>query len=103
VVKSHRLLDAHLRCEGAGQLHWLCDEPEAAVRSQAKDGYHQAGTTRMSSRPEDGVVDAELRVHGTRNLYVASSSVFPSSGQANSTFLAVALTLRLADHLRTGT
>ena len=60
------------------------------------DLYHPAGTTRMSVDPTDGVVDANLRIHGTSNAYVAGSSVFPSIGAANPTFTAMALALRLA-------
>ena len=71
----------------------------ANILQQAKDGYHQIGTTRMGLKPEDSVVDAECRVHGVENLYVSSSSGFPSSSQANPTFAAVALALRLAAHL----
>jgi hypothetical protein len=60
------------------------------------DLYHPAGTTRMSIDPADGVVDVNLKVHGTSNVYVAGSSVFPSMGAANPTFTAMALALRLA-------
>jgi choline dehydrogenase-like flavoprotein len=42
-----------------------------------------------------------LKVHGVENLHIASSSVFPTTGQANSTLLAVALAIRLAHHLHT--
>lgn len=62
-------------------------------------GNHHMGTTRMSETPHDGVVDANSRVHGIDNLFVAGSSVFPTSGIANPTMNLVALTLRLADHL----
>jgi choline dehydrogenase-like flavoprotein len=61
---------------------------------------HHMGTTRMSAGPALGVVDAHCRVHGVANLYVAGSSVFPTSGLANPTFTIVALALRLADHLK---
>ena len=61
-------------------------------------GFHQAGTTRMSA-PADGVVDQNLAVHGVPNVYVASSSTFVTSGQANSTFMIVAFAVRLADRL----
>lgn len=63
------------------------------------DAHHHAGTTRMHPDPRHGVVDATLRVHGEANLYVTGSSVFPTAGFANPTLTALALTLRLADHL----
>ena len=71
----------------------------AAIRDRLGGGFHQSGTTRMSARPEDGVVDPNLAVHGLPTLYVASSSAFPTSSQANSTFMIVVFALRLAEHL----
>jgi choline dehydrogenase-like flavoprotein len=62
-------------------------------------GYHHMGGTRMHGDPRQGVVDSQCRVHGVANLYIAGSSVFPTSGWANPTFTIVALALRLADHL----
>ena len=53
----------------------------------------------MSVDPKDGVVDTDCRVHGVSNLYVASASVFPTSGQANPTLTLLALAFRLAEHL----
>ena len=64
------------------------------------DMKHPSGTTRMSNSPKHGVVDADSRVHGLANLYVAGSSTFPTAGHANPTLLIVALAARLADHLR---
>lgn len=64
------------------------------------DVYHQTGGTAMSEHPSGGVADPQLRVHGVANLFLASCSVFPSAGSANPTFTLLALTLRLADHLR---
>jgi choline dehydrogenase-like flavoprotein len=63
-------------------------------------GNHHLGTTRMSVDPRQGVVDADSRVHGLANLYVAGSSVFPTYGSSNPTLNLVALTLRLGDHLK---
>ena len=63
-------------------------------------GNHHLGTTRMSADPRSGVVDADSKVHGVANLYVAGSSVFPTYGSSNPTLNLVALTLRLADHLK---
>ncbi len=66
-----------------------------------EDSSHPMGTTRMSTDPREGVVDADCRVHSLANLYVCSSSVFPRGGNANPTLTLVALAMRLADHLRT--
>jgi choline dehydrogenase-like flavoprotein len=63
------------------------------------NAHHHAGTTRMHRDPEGGVVDPDLRVHGTENLYVCGASAFPTSGALNPTLTALALTLRLADRL----
>jgi choline dehydrogenase-like flavoprotein len=63
-------------------------------------GNHHMGTTRMSASPRAGVTDPDCRVHSTRNLYVAGSSVFPTAGLWNPTLTIVALALRLADHLK---
>jgi choline dehydrogenase-like flavoprotein len=62
---------------------------------------HHAGTTRMHTDPKKGVVDANARVHGLENLYIAGNSVFPTSGFSNPTFTIGALSIRLADHLKT--
>ena len=53
----------------------------------------------MHADPRHGVVDADGRVHGTHNLFIAGASVFPTAGFANPTLTIVALALRLADHL----
>ncbi|PVZ04595.1 GMC oxidoreductase [Actinomycetospora cinnamomea] len=100
VVRAHRFWDDHLRGAGVGYLNYLDEDVAAGVRRQLGAGFHQCGTTRMSARPEDGVVDADLAVHGVPNVFVASSSAFPTSSQANSTFLIVAMAVRLAAHLR---
>jgi choline dehydrogenase-like flavoprotein len=65
-----------------------------------RDGInHHIGTTRIHLDPEQGVVDADCRVHGVANLFVTGSSVFPTGGYANPTLTIVALAIRLADHL----
>jgi choline dehydrogenase-like flavoprotein len=64
------------------------------------NAHHHAGTTRMSSDPRHGVVDADARVHGTDNLFVSGASVFPTAGFVNPTLTIVAMAIRLADELR---
>jgi choline dehydrogenase-like flavoprotein/predicted dehydrogenase len=68
--------------------------------SSIHDFAHPVGTTRMSADPRKGVVDANCRVHGVEGLYVAGSSVFSTSGYTNPTLMIVALSLRLADHIK---
>ena len=63
-------------------------------------GNHHYGTTRMSADPATGVVDADSKVHGVGNLYIAGSSVFPTYSASNPTLNLLALTLRLSDHLK---
>ena len=53
------------------------------------------GATRLSLDPRDGVVDANLKVWGTENLYVAGSSVFPSGMTVPPTLILTALSQRL--------
>jgi choline dehydrogenase-like flavoprotein len=65
-----------------------------------RGSFHHMGTTRMHDDPNQGVVDRDARVHGVANLWIAGSSVFPTYGTVNPTLTIVALTLRLADHLR---
>jgi choline dehydrogenase-like flavoprotein len=69
--------------------------PDAAIGT-----WHHIGTTRMSDDPSRGVVDADCRVHGVDNLYVAGSSVFPTGGVTAPTLTIVALALRLYEHLQ---
>ena len=101
VVGSHQVLDAALRANAIGRLEYWYPQKQLRDRvlAQASDGFHQVGTTRMGQDPKDSVVDADLKIHDIANLHVASSSVFPTTGQANSTLLATALAIRLANHL----
>jgi choline dehydrogenase-like flavoprotein len=62
--------------------------------------FHHIGATRMHQDPAQGVVDPDCRVHGMTNLWIGSSSVFPTSGFSNPTMTIVALCLRLADRLK---
>jgi choline dehydrogenase-like flavoprotein len=98
---------AHARALGiaAGELGFngtaLAREMELRLNS-GKFGffYHHVGTTRMSDDPRQGVVDRDCRVHGISNLFVVGTSVFPTEGAAPPTLTAVALAIRLADHIQ---
>ncbi|QEO16223.1 GMC oxidoreductase [Agromyces intestinalis] len=102
LLRCHELLDEQLRASGIGRVEYLADDLDgvrASVWEQATDGFHSIGTTRMGTDAADGVVDRDCRVFGTRNLYIASSSVFRTAGEANPTFFAATLAVRLAHHL----
>lgn len=101
VIKTHEILDDWLQKCGCGKLeYWFAaHELHSAIRDMSKDGIHQSGTTRIADSAEKGVVDGDLKLWGTSNVYICSSSVFPTSGQANPTFLLGAFAARLSKHL----
>jgi choline dehydrogenase-like flavoprotein len=100
VAASFQIMAAELAGSGCGRLDYDPETLEELVMRDGAFGGHHIGTTRMSASRSSGVVDADCRVHDVSNLFVASSSVFPTSSQANPTLTIVALALRLADHLR---
>ncbi|MFB6308987.1 MAG: GMC family oxidoreductase [Haloarculaceae archaeon] len=61
--------------------------------------FHHMGTTRMGTDPEESVVNPRLRTHDVANLWIASSSVFPTAGSMNPTLTIAALALKCADHV----
>jgi choline dehydrogenase-like flavoprotein len=64
------------------------------------DASHHMGATRMGNDPSSSVVNQHCRLHFSPNVYLAGSSIFPTSGNANPTFTIVALAIRLAEHLK---
>lgn len=79
---------------------WLASgrwKTDPLISSHPIGGYHHMGTTRMGTDTRASVTDGDGRVHGLGNLYVAGSSLFPTSSWANPTLTIVALALRTAD------
>jgi choline dehydrogenase-like flavoprotein len=70
---------------------------DPAFLTRVEDSFHHMGMARMAHSPAQGVVDRDLKVFGTRNLYIAGAAVYPTTGFANPTFTAIALGLRLAE------
>ncbi len=66
---------------------------------RCEDSFHHMGGMRMAASAAKGVVDLDLRLWGTRNAFVCSSAVFPTSGFSNPTHTLLALAVRLAGHL----
>lgn len=99
IVRAHRRIGAELERSGAGRLEFLGDDPLALVRTCKSTLGHHIGAARMSTRPKDGVVDANGRVHETENLYVLGAAALPTSSQAHPTLTILALAFRMADHI----
>jgi choline dehydrogenase-like flavoprotein len=94
-----------MRSKGLAELELLdgvADRSESAL-AHVHDSNHSGGGLRMGRSAEDGVVDADLKVFGSRNLYIAGAAVFPTSGHANSTLTAMALGARLTGFLTSQT
>ncbi len=86
-----------------GQKHYTLPEWVVSGRDQDAvfiDVAHPIGATRMSADPRTGVVDRECQIHDAPGIYIAGSSVFPTGGHVNPTMAIVALSLRLADRLK---
>ena len=66
------------------------------LRATCEHEYHPSCTCRIGS-PEEGVVDAELRVHGVEGLRVADASVQPRIVSANTQAITVAIAERCSD------
>ena len=98
--QSMNIFTLKLGENGLGRLQveeWLAKN---RIISHIGHGYHHMGTTRMAHTANDGAVDAHGRMFGLDNLFVAGSSVFPTSSCVNPTFTILVLTVRLADHLK---
>jgi choline dehydrogenase-like flavoprotein len=99
VSRSLALLAEDIERSGTGRFDYDPAQIETEMTRYGAYGGHHIGTARMGTDPATSVVDADCRVHGLDNLFVAGSAVFPTSSQANPTLTAVALALRLAGHL----
>ena len=76
-LKSSELLCLVVARSGHGRLRRLelKDSPDAPLTA---GGGHQMSTTLMSNDPQQGVTDANSRVHSRENLFIGGSSLFPT-------------------------
>jgi choline dehydrogenase-like flavoprotein len=96
--RGQALLDRNLRNAGIGCIeHQFYESTRAGLIHGER---HHLGTTRMHRDVRHGVVNANARVHSLDNLYIAGSSVFPTAGFANPSLTVVAMSIRLAEHLK---
>ena len=101
VVRAHDALENWLERNRLARLDYRMARADraAAVLEGAYHGTHQVGTIRMGADRREAVVDGDCRAFDVPNLHVVSTAVLPTSGQANPTFTAVQLGLRLAERL----
>jgi choline dehydrogenase-like flavoprotein len=92
---------AFMESSGLGKV--VIDErimaADPAFFDDCRDAFHHMGGARMGTTSREGVVDPNLRVFGTDNLWAAGAAVFPSGSFANPTVTALALAHRLCDKL----
>lgn len=103
VRTSAKIFGRYLADANLGRVRlepWVLGEADYPVDDELA-GYHHMGGTRMAASSSDGIVDANCKVFGQDNLYIAGSSVFASGGYANPTLTIVQLAVRLAEHLNT--
>lgn len=98
VVRALELLREEVERAGLGRAYPMIEDDRWP--RDLHGGFHHMGTTRMHRDPRFGVVDENCRVHGVSNLFIAGSSVFPTSGFVNPTLTIMALALRLADRIK---
>jgi len=77
---------------------WIIDEQKIPDDEEFLWYGHHMGTTPMGNKIDQSVVDKDLKIHGLDNLYILSSSTFPTGGASNPTFTIVQLALRLSSH-----
>ena len=101
IKQSVNLFNRWLLDKDLGRLqlfNWLIKD-ENYPEFDELAGYHHMGGTRMSSSNKFGVVDGNCKVFGSKNLYIAGSSIFTTGGHNNPTLPIIQFSLRLADHL----
>jgi choline dehydrogenase-like flavoprotein len=98
--RSQQIISEELSNKGLGSIRNQLSDDDTSWPSTLLWCWHHMGTTRMHQNPKQGVVDAQCRVHGISNLFIAGSSVFPTVGKDTITPTIVALAIRLADHIK---
>jgi choline dehydrogenase-like flavoprotein len=100
--RSLEVIAQEVGVQSLGRLKLLRNRSKRIWHDQLGFSNHHMGTTRMSASPDKGVVDSYQRVFGTKNLYISGSSVFSTGGHVPPTLTIVAMTIRLAEHIKNG-
>ncbi|MHA6968853.1 GMC family oxidoreductase [Glutamicibacter bergerei] len=90
-MRGHAYRQGELLYEAAGAL--------SSHRTPPYPSTHNLGTSRMSERPEDGVVNKFGQAHDVSNLFISDGSQFTTGAAANPTLTIVALAIRQAEYI----
>ncbi len=105
------ILEIDVRCwtdyVARGAEHWklIAEKIVKDLRGTAELYHHRAwvhheGTHLMGTSPENSVVDANLRYHHYRNLFLLGQGVMPTGGVVSPTVTLAGLSLRCAQFIR---
>jgi len=83
----------------AGEALYQAVGAVRTIRTPPYPATHNIGTTRMSERPDDGVVNSFGQAHDVPNLFVSDASQFTTGAAANPTLTIVALAIRQAEYI----
>jgi choline dehydrogenase-like flavoprotein len=103
IIEAHKIFIERYMKADAGNYELDFEKLSKFVNNRLQvfnSSSHHIGTTRISEDSSLGVVDANCKVHGMNNLFIAGSSVFPTGGHANPTLTIVALAIKLAIFLK---
>lgn len=70
------------------------------IKKEISHTDHASGGTIISKNEQTGVVDNNLKIWNTKNVYICCSSVFPNSSHANIGLTSMAFALRLSERLK---
>ena len=94
---TRQALEDMIAAFGGRVLSWQ-EQPD--WQKDVHSAAHYSGTCRMAADSRSGVCDTNLKVFGTKNLFVCDGSVLPAVGYSNTGLTLGALALRLAEHVK---
>jgi pyranose oxidase len=94
--RQHRMMGDMLRAADALGGFLPGSEPQFVAPGLP---IHVTGTTRMGSRPDDSVVDANSQVWGIENLYLGGNGLIARGSASNPTLTSIAMALKSVEHI----
>ncbi len=101
IEKSLNREDAARRDRGLAAVRniFLSTGAREIIPGNIAIGLHLMGGCNMGTDPQRSVVSPEFRLHGTKNIYAADSSIFPNAPGINPSLTIMALSLKGAEQI----